>query len=148
MGIYFMNYEEFRKKISDSPFPALTVDVIIVIDGKIVLIKRKYPPFGWALPGGFVEKGETVEAAARREVLEETGLQLESLAQFRVYSEPSRDQRFHSITVVFSALGKGDAHAASDASGLQICDILYLPDDIAFDHRRIIKEYFSRKSES
>ena len=143
-----MNFEEFKKAIKDSPFPPVTVDIIIEIDGKIVLIERKYPPYGWALPGGFVEKGESVEEAARREALEETGLQLEHLRQFHVYSDPDRDQRFHTVTVVFCAQGIGTPHAASDARKLGIFDINRLPENIAFDHGQIITDHVSRSNVS
>jgi len=140
----FMNFEEFNKAVKTSPFPPLTVDIIIEIGGKIVLIERKYPPLGWALPGGFVEKGESVEDAARREALEETGLVLENLRQFHVYSDPGRDPRFHTVTVVFTAHGTGTPQASSDAKILGVFKIDELPENIAFDHRRIIEDYYSQ----
>ena len=97
--IHYMNSKSSFQLRKDSPFPQCTVDIIIEIDKKIVLIKRKYPPFGWAIPGGFVEKGETLENAAAREAKEETGLDLKNLKQFHAYSNPERDSRFHTISV-------------------------------------------------
>jgi 8-oxo-dGTP diphosphatase len=143
-----MNFEEFNRIINDTPFPPLTVDVIIIVEAEIVLIKRKYPPYGWALPGGFVEKGESVEEAVRREALEETGLELKDLRQFHVYSDPKRDLRFHTVTVVFYANGKGVPFAASDASSLKMFDLFRLPEEIAFDHREIIEDYMRQINSS
>lgn len=125
--------------------PGLAVDVIIEYQGKIVLIKRKNPPYGWALPGGFVEYGETVEQSAIREVKEETGLDLEGLSQFFVYSQPDRDPRGHTVSVVFSAIGKGKPQAADDAADLGLYELDNLPQEIAFDHRDIINDYVRRK---
>jgi ADP-ribose pyrophosphatase YjhB (NUDIX family) len=123
--------------------PYLTIDVIIHMGSSIVLVERANPPFGWALPGGFVEIGESCEEAAVREVKEETCLDLFDLRQFRVYSDPKRDPRFHTATVVFSAKGKGTLAAASDAKNIG----LYLPSEfppLAFDHQKILKEYFAK----
>ena len=97
-----------------NPFP--TVDVIISIGGKIVLIKRKNPPSGWAIPGGFVDYGESAGDAAQREIKEETGIDITDLKQFRCYSDPGRDPRFHTITVVFTATGTGTPVAGDDAA--------------------------------
>lgn len=124
-------------------YPLLTVDIIIEYDDGIVLIERKNPPPGWALPGGFVEYGETVEAAALREAKEETGLDLVGLEQFRVYSDPARDPRGHTVSVVFCARGKGTMKAATDAKAVKIFSRENLPEQIAFDHRKIISDYFS-----
>ncbi|WP_123289673.1 NUDIX domain-containing protein [Desulfosoma caldarium] len=124
--------------------PALTVDVIIHpqdAPGRVVLIRRRNPPLGWALPGGFVDEGESLERAAQREAKEETGLDLEDLRQFRAYSEPNRDPRRHTVTVVFSATGIGRARAADDAQDLGIFSLEALPQDMAFDHRRILEDY-------
>ena len=123
-------------------FPRLTVDIIINIKGKIILIKRKNPPYGWALPGGFVDYGETVETAAIREAKEETGLDLKNLKQFHVYSEPNRDPRGHNISVVFTAEGIGVPKAADDAKELELFDQNNLPKEIAFDHKKILIDYF------
>lgn len=124
--------------------PALTVDVIIhpqEAPGSVVLIRRRNPPLGWALPGGFVDEGESLERAAQREAKEETGLDLEDLRQFRAYSEPDRDPRRHTVTVVFSATGIGRAQAADDAKDLRVFPLGALPQDMAFDHRRILEDY-------
>jgi ADP-ribose pyrophosphatase YjhB (NUDIX family) len=128
--------------------PKLTVDIIINIEGKIVLIKRKNPPYGWALPGGFVDYEETVENAAIREAKEETGLDLKNLKQFHVYSEPSRDPRGHNISVVFTAEGIGEPKAADDAKELELFDQNNLPKEIAFDHKKILFDYFLRSRTS
>lgn len=106
-----------------------------------MLIERRYPPSGWALPGGFVEIGETVEHAVRREMKEETGLELANLAQFRVYSDPKRDPRFHTVSVVFTADGKGMLRGGSDAKVAKVFQLDALPEEICFDHREIIEDY-------
>ena len=123
--------------------PRLTVDIIIRIGEGVVLVERKYAPHGWAIPGGFVEYGETVEEAARREAKEETALDLEELAQFHTYSDPSRDPRGHTVSLVFTALGVGTPRAASDARAVGLFTSTNLPDHIAFDHRKILNDYFS-----
>lgn len=123
--------------------PALTVDIIIRLSGGIVLIERKNPPYGWALPGGFVDYGESLETAARREAREETGVDLEDLEQFRAYSDPDRDPRQHTVSVVFSAKGLGNPKAADDAKNLRIFSPVRLPQNLAFDHRRILADYLS-----
>lgn len=126
--------------------PIPTVDIIIETEqGGIVLIKRKNPPFGWALPGGFVEYGETLEEAAMREAKEETGLDVELIRQFHSYSSPDRDPRFHTITTVFIAKGRGTPRAADDAKEVAIFTKDSLPEDIAFDHRQILMDYFEGK---
>lgn len=124
--------------------PAPTVDVIIEIDGGIVLIKRKNPPHGWALPGGFVDYGESLEDAARREALEETGLAVKLIKQMHTYSDPSRDARQHTISTVFIATGDGHLQAGDDASQAEIFGTEKLP-PLVFDHARIIDDYLSIK---
>jgi ADP-ribose pyrophosphatase YjhB (NUDIX family) len=122
--------------------PFLTVDIIIRIPGRgIVLIERKNPPYGWALPGGFVDYGESLETAARREAKEETGLDVEEMEQFRAYSDPDRDPRHHTVTVVFAALGWGVPKAADDAKHLDVFPLERLPDSLAFDHEKILADY-------
>ncbi|RKX71486.1 NUDIX hydrolase [candidate division WOR-3 bacterium] len=121
--------------------PIPTVDAIIRYGDGIVLIRRKNPPYGWALPGGFVNYGETVEDAVIREAKEETGLDLIDLRQFRVYSDPDRDPRHHTISVVFIAKGKGELRGGDDAREARIFRLDQLPSDIAFDHRKIIEDY-------
>jgi ADP-ribose pyrophosphatase YjhB (NUDIX family) len=127
-----------------NPFP--TVDVVIETEGGIVLIRRKNPPYGWALPGGFVNYGETLEMAAIREAKEETSLDIELISQLGAYSDPSRDPRLHTISVVFRAKAKGKACAADDAIGIDIFNHDNLPTDLAFDHDRILSDYFEKCS--
>jgi ADP-ribose pyrophosphatase YjhB (NUDIX family) len=132
-----------------NPLPA--VDIIIEIaNGRghrgVVLIERKNPPAGWALPGGFVDYGESLEAAAVREAREETSLDVELLGQLGSYSDPSRDPRFHTISTVFLARAQGLPRGADDARSA----IVYDPRDrhrpLAFDHRKILDDYLrSRK---
>lgn len=123
--------------------PISTVDIIIEYEGNIVLIKRKNPPEGWALPGGFVDYGETLESAAVREAKEETGLDVELLRQFHTYSDPKRDPRHHTITTVFIARAKGKATAGDNAKEIGIFNKDTLPEQIAFDHRDILNDYFT-----
>jgi 8-oxo-dGTP diphosphatase len=124
--------------------PVLTVDIIIRIPGKgIVLIERKNPPLGWALPGGFVDYGESLETAAVREAIEETNLELEELKQFRAYSTPERDPRQHTVTMVFTAVGRGEPRASDDARNLGLFRPEELPTNLAFDHSQILKDYCS-----
>ena len=123
-----------------NPFP--TVDVIVGIEGRIVLIKRKNPPHGWAIPGGFIDYGESAEDAARREVREETGLEIDRLEQFHCYSSPDRDPRFHTITVVFTARSSGVPKAGDDAGDAGLFDEDGLPEPLAFDHGDILRAYF------
>lgn len=134
-----------RKKFRN---PVPTVDIIIELDGDrkrpdIVLIERKNPPFGWALPGGFVDYGETLEAAARREAREETSLEIKGLRQFHVYSEPDRDPRLHTVSTVFIARARGVPKGADDARRAQAFDPRRIDVPLAFDHRRIIDDYFA-----
>ncbi len=122
--------------------PLLTVDIIIEMPGGgIVLIERKNPPYGWALPGGFVDYGESLESAALREAREETGLDVEDLRQFRAYSDPQRDPRHHTVTMVFAGKGRGSPEAADDAARLEVFPLDALPPDLAFDHARILSDY-------
>ncbi|MFZ2445276.1 MAG: NUDIX hydrolase [Syntrophobacteraceae bacterium] len=122
--------------------PLLAVDIIIDIPGRgIVLIERKNPPHGWALPGGFVDYGESLEAAALREAREETGLEIVDLGQFRAYSDPNRDPRHHTVSVVFTGRGEGRPRAADDAANLGIFPLDDLPGNLAFDHARILSDY-------
>jgi len=129
--------------------PLLTVDVIIELAGGperlMVLVKRKNPPPGWALPGGFVDYGETVEQAAVREALEETGLKIDLVRQFHTYSEPGRDFRGHMVSVVFIARATGEPRGGDDASEARAFRPDQLPADMAFDHRRVIGDYLARK---
>ncbi len=126
--------------------PLPTVDIIIEMtdgagSGPIILIQRANEPKGWALPGGFVDYGESVEQAARREALEETGLQVELVALLGVYSQPGRDPRFHSQTTVLAAQAKGEPAAGSDAASLKLFSVKELPRPICFDHGLILEHY-------
>lgn len=131
-----------------NPFP--TVDIIIEIgreDGRsgIVLVERKYPPPGWALPGGFVEYGESLEEAAIREAKEETSLDIRIIEQFHTYSEPGRDPRFHTITTVYIATAQGRPRAQDDARNVGIFTEEDMPHPLAFDHERILADYRIKK---
>jgi 8-oxo-dGTP diphosphatase len=122
--------------------PVPTVDIIIEYrDQGLVLIERRHPPRGWALPGGFVDYGETLEAAAVREAREETGLTVSLWGQFQAYSDPQRDPRQHTITMVFVGAGHGEPQAGDDACGLKIFGPGELPPALAFDHARILADY-------
>ncbi len=123
--------------------PIPTVDIIIETDYReVVLIKRKNPPYGWAIPGGFVDYGESLEDAAIREAKEETNLDIKQLRQFHTYSDPHRDPRHHSISTVYIANAKGVPQAKDDALEIGIFNESNLPEEIAFDHRSILKDYF------
>lgn len=122
-----------------NPYP--TVDIIIEIAGGIVLIQRKNPPYGWALPGGFVDYGEDLESAAIREAKEETGLDITLLKQFHTYSDPDRDPRFHTISTVYIARADGNPIGGDDASEAKVFAQNNLPEDIVFDHKDIIEDY-------
>jgi len=125
--------------------PTPTVDIIIeVAGGKIILIKRKNDPVGWAIPGGFVDYGESLEDAAIREAKEETSLDVTLVEQMHTYSRPDRDPRQHTISTVFIAEGRGVPQAADDAAQIGIFTKDNLPDPIMFDHRKILSDYFER----
>lgn len=126
-------------------FPRPTVDVLVEVQGGIVLVERRHPPEGWAIPGGFVEYGETLEEAAVREMREETGLEVDLVRQFHTYSDPGRDPRFHTIGTVFIGRGRGAPRAGDDAGQARVFTRDSLPAKIAFDHRRIIEDYFERR---
>ncbi len=122
--------------------PFLTVDIIIEIDNSIVLIERKNQPHGWAIPGGFVDYGESLESAAIREAKEETSLDVKLMEQFHAYSDPLRDPRFHTTSIVFIAKGNGILRADDDAKNAMIFTKGNLPANIVFDHGKILEHYF------
>lgn len=130
---YHINYYK-------NPLP--TVDIIIETMGGIVLIERKNNPRGWALPGGFVDYGESLEKAAIREALEETGLHVSLTRQFKTYSDPDRDPRHHTITTVFIASAAGKPNAGDDAGRAEVFTRQNLP-PLVFDHARILEDYFT-----
>ncbi|BAW95893.1 mutator, NUDIX family protein [[Synechococcus] sp. NIES-970] len=127
--------------------PAPTVDIIIELGDRphrpIILIERKFEPLGWAIPGGFVDYGETVETAAKREALEEISLDVQLVEQFCVYSDPGRDARKHTISIVFIAMATGEPQAADDAKAVGIFHPWELPQNLCFDHGRILQDYWS-----
>jgi 8-oxo-dGTP diphosphatase len=127
--------------------PALTVDIIIELrdrpDVPVVLIRRKNPPHGWALPGGFVDVGETLEHAAVREAEEETSLRVTLKLLLGCYSDPTRDPRGHTASVVYVAEAEGEPRAQDDAAGVAIFSPEALPAPLVFDHARILRDYLA-----
>ncbi|VVB69252.1 ADP-ribose pyrophosphatase [uncultured archaeon] len=125
----------------DMRTPLLTADAVILFQEGIVLIRRENPPFQgcYALPGGFVEIGETVEEAVQREAREETGLEIEALGLVGIYSDPGRDPRGHVVSVAFLAKGRGDLVSGSDARSAEVFSLQSMP-HLAFDHDKIIRD--------
>ena len=139
-----LGYLEYvTTKLSSGPF--VTVDAIIELSEGIVIIQRSNPPFGWALPGGFVDYGESLEDAVKREAKEETNLDLTQIKQFHTYSNPQRDPRFHTIGTVFIAKAKGKPKAGDDAVGLKVIKPSEIEKlDFAFDHKKILQDYLKK----
>ncbi len=133
-----------KEEIEGYRNPIPTVDIIIEHEDGVVLIRRKNPPDGWAIPGGFVDYGESLEEAATREAKEETNLEVKLIRQFHTYSDPSRDPRHHTISTVYIAKGKGTLEAKDDALEIGIFSRSNLPDPMAFDHRKILEDYFKQ----
>jgi ADP-ribose pyrophosphatase YjhB (NUDIX family) len=122
--------------------PFVTVDIIIELPEGVIVIERKNPPAGWALPGGFVDIGESIEHAAAREAKEETNLDLEDLRQMHTYSDPKRDPRFHTVSTVFIAKGRGRPQSGDDAKNLKVVPYDQLLNiEYAFDHKQVVKDY-------
>jgi 8-oxo-dGTP diphosphatase len=117
------------------------VDIIIEMDNGIVLIERRNKPFGWALPGGFVDYGESLEAAAIREAREETSLEIENIRLMGCYSDPGRDERMHTISTVYIAKAHGIPRAADDAVNIAVYRLDSLPEQLCFDHNKILADY-------
>jgi 8-oxo-dGTP diphosphatase len=137
-----------KKPAYRNPVPTVDIIIEIIRDGgepAIVLIERKNPPPGWALPGGFVDYGESLEDAARREAKEETSLDVELLGQLHTYSDPGRDPRLHTISTVFLARADGVPHAADDARAVKVIAAGGIDLPLAFDHRKIIDDYIAFK---
>lgn len=139
----------FLKKEKTYRNPVPTVDIIIEMNrsggGGIVLIERRNAPFGWAIPGGFVDYGECLEDAARREAEEETSLRVNLKHLLYAYSNPARDPRRHTISTVFVATATGTPQAADDARNLKIFKLNHLPAQMAFDHAHILADYMRFK---
>lgn len=128
--------------------PRCTADLIIGDgQGRVLLVRRRYPPAGWALPGGFLEGGESLEDCARREAREETSLEVRLDRQFHTYSDPARDPRGQTITTVFLAsVAGGEPRAADDAAAVAFFRREELPGtELAFDHRLILEDYFNNR---
>lgn len=141
----YINY--MMTKLGKGPYVA--VDAVIDINGGIVIIERSNPPFGWALPGGFVDDYESLEDAVRREMKEETDLELLDLKQFHAYSKPGRDPRFHTVGIVFTAKGKGVPKSGDDAAALKIIKLEDIGKiNFAFDHKKILEDYIAYKKGS
>lgn len=125
--------------------PLVAADVIIELTDRagrpIVLIERRHPPHGWAVPGGFVDIGETVEHAALREAREETGLQVRLRILLGCYSDPRRDPRGHTVSLVYIGEAAGVPRAQDDARSVGVFDIGRFPAELAFDHARILADY-------
>lgn len=125
--------------------PLLAADTIIELSDKpgrpIVLIEREFPPYGWAIPGGFMDVGERLETAAIREAKEEVCLDVSLKALLGMYSDPKRDNRGHTVTAVYVAEAEGEPQAADDAKNVGLFDLDNLPADLAFDHEKVLEDY-------
>ncbi|HKA33900.1 MAG TPA: NUDIX hydrolase [Candidatus Binatia bacterium] len=131
------------EKQRKNPLP--TVDILIEVDGGVILIERKNPPHGWAIPGGFVDYGESLESAAVREAKEEVSLDVKLVEQLHSYSDPKRDPRGHTISTVFIAKANGTPKGADDAKSAAIFREANLPSPLVFDHAQILRDYFRYK---
>ncbi|MFM7450140.1 MAG: NUDIX domain-containing protein [Leptolyngbyaceae cyanobacterium] len=131
--------------------PTPTVDIIIEMLDRphrpILLIERLNPPYGWAIPGGFIDYGERVEAAAVREAQEETGLMVDLVELFHVYSDPQRDPRKHTISIVLIATAQGTPQAGDDAKEVGIFEPCQIPSNLCFDHDHILQDYLRYRND-
>src|SRR5689334_6721529 len=126
--------------------PVPTVDCIIELPGdRIVLVRRSRPPLGWALPGGFVDQGEPLHAAAVREAKEETGLAVDLSEQFFTYSDPARDPRKHTLSTVYIGWAEGEPRGGDDAAEARAFHVDQLPGELCFDHGTILADYLAYK---
>lgn len=129
-----------------SRIPRIAVDLIIELPGdRIVLIRRRNPPHGWALPGGFLQLGESLEQAAVREAKEETGLDVELIRQLHTYSDPARDPRGHTVSTVFLARAQGTPRAGDDAGDVRCVPLTEVSSPLAFDHERVLADYLAMR---
>ena len=145
MPFHYLACPACGAKVKEYRNPLPTVDIIIELPEGIVLIERRNKPFGWAIPGGFVDYGESLESAALRESLEETSLAVSDLRLLGCYSDPARDARSHNISTVYVAKGSGSPQAGDDAAGLAVFPIDALPQPLCFDHGKILSDYLERK---
>lgn len=147
MPFHYLACPACGAKVKEYRNPLPTVDVIIELPEGIVLIERRNEPYGWAIPGGFVDYGESLESAALRESLEETSLAVTDLRLLGCYSDPARDTRSHNISTVYVAKGTGTPQAGDDAAGLAVFPVDSLPQPLCFDHGKILSDYLKRKRE-
>ncbi|HEY5514418.1 MAG TPA: NUDIX hydrolase [Geomonas sp.] len=147
MPFHYLACPACGAKVKEYRNPLPTVDVIIELPEGIVLIERRNEPYGWAIPGGFVDYGESLESAALRESLEETSLAVTDLRLLGCYSDPARDTRSHNISTVYVAKGTGTPQAGDDAAGLAVFPVDSLPQQLCFDHGKILSDYLKRKRE-
>lgn len=130
--------------------PAPTVDIIIELIDRphrpIVLIERLNPPHGWAIPGGFIDYGNSAEKTAQLEAIEETGLEIELVSLLGVYSDPNRDERQHTMSVTYIATATGEPKAGDDAQNVRVINIWEIPDNLCFDHDRILHDYLQYRN--
>ena len=147
MPFHYLACPACGAKVKEYRNPLPTVDVIIEMPDGIVLIERRNEPYGWAIPGGFVDYGESLESAALRESLEETSLAVTDLRLLGCYSDPARDARSHNISTVYVAQGAGTPKAGDDAAGLAVFSLDALPQPLCFDHGKILSDYLKKKRE-
>ncbi len=135
------NRQQVPERLPEFKNPAPTVDVVILLPGdRVVLVARRNPPLGWALPGGFVDEGEKLEAAAVREAKEETGLDVALDEQFLTYSDPRRDPRRHTLSTVFIGRASGAPESGDDAADARAFPWDALPQGVVFDHDEILAD--------